>query len=123
MLELRITTASEDTRLRVPAATVFRATFPRLRLVDAKPIQPVPLAPYPKEERDEGGDGEVLLRVVVDGSGAPLISTLEVVHATSPSFALEAAKTLARYHFVAAHVSACTVPQVALLPFWFSLRP
>ena len=61
--------------------------------------------------------------MVVDGSGAPLISTLEVLHATSSSFALAAAKTLARCHFAPAHVDACTVPQVVLLPFWFSLRP
>ena len=31
--------------------------------------------------------------------------------------------TLARYHFTPAHVGACTVPQVVLVPFWFSLRP
>ena len=122
-LELRITTGPEDSRTRVPPAAVFAATFPRLRLVDAKPIPPVPLPRYPAEERDEGGDGDVLLRVVVDVSGAPVISTLEVLHATSPAFGFEAAKTLARYHFAPAHVGACTVPQVVLLPLWFSLRP
>lgn len=123
VLDLRITTGSEDTRLRVPPATLFVATFPRVRLVDAKPPSPLPLPQYPEDERDEGRDGEVLLRIVVDGSGAPVISTLEVLHATSSAFALAAAKTLARYHFVPAHVGACTVPQVVLLPFWFSLRP
>ena len=123
VLDLRITTGSEDTRLRVPPATLFGAMFPRLRLVDAKPLPPVPLAQYPADERDDGRDGDVLLRVVVDGNGAPVISTLEVLHATSPAFALAAAKTLARYHFAPAHAGACTVPQVVLLPFWFSLRP
>lgn len=123
VLDLRITTGPEDSRLRVPPATLFVAIFPRLRLVDAKPLQPVPLPQYPAEENDEGRDGDVLLRVVVDGSGAPLITTLEVLHATSPAFALAAAKTLARYHFAPAHVGACNVPQVVLLPFWFSLRP
>lgn len=123
VLDLRITTGPENTGLRVPPATLFAATFPRVRLVDAKPLPPVPIPQYPEDERDEGRDGDVLLRVVVDGSGAPVISTLEVLHATSSAFALAAAKTLARYHFAPAHVGACTVPQVVLLPFWFSLRP
>lgn len=122
-LALRITTGPEDSRARVPPATVFAAMFPRLRLVDAKPVGSLPLPQYPPDERDEGRDGEALLRVVVDGSGAPVIPTLEVLHATSPAFALEAAYTLARYHFAPAHVGACPVPQVVLLPFWFSLRP
>lgn len=123
MLGLRITTGSDDSRVRVPPVTVFSATFPRLRLVDAKPVGTLPLPVYPLEERDDGRDGEALLRVVVDGSGAPVIPTVEVLHATSPAFGFEAAKTLARYHFAPAHVGACTVPQVVLLPFWFSLRP
>jgi hypothetical protein len=122
-LELRITTGPEDIRLRVPPVSVFTTTFPRVRLVDAKPARANPLPPYPEEERDEGADGEVLLRVVVDGSGAPLIPTLEVLRATSPAFALAAARTLARYHFTPAHVGSCTVPQVVEVPFWFSLRP
>lgn len=122
-LELRITTGPEDARYRVPPATVFTATFPRVQLVDAKPTGTIPLAQYPGVEEDEGRDGEVLLRVVVDQNGAPMIPTLEVIHATSPAFALSAARTLARYRFTPAHVGACTVPQVIELPFWFSLRP
>ena len=123
MLGLRITTGPEEARARVPPATVFAANFPRLRLVDAKPVGTLPLPQYPHDERDDGRDGEALLRVVVDGSGAPVIPTMEVLHATSRAFGFEAAKTLARYHFAPAHVGACTVPQVVLLPFWFSLRP
>lgn len=123
VLDLRITTGAEDARFRVPPATLFQATFPRIRLVDARPVPPIPLPLYPEDERDEGRDGDVLLRVVVDGSGAPVIATLEVLHATSSAFALAAAKTLARYHFAPAHIGSCTVPQVVLLPFWFSLRP
>jgi len=122
-LHLRITTGPEESRIHVPPVTVFTATFPRMRLVDAKPVGRLPLPQYPQDEVDDGGDGEAVLRVVVDGSGAPLIPTMEVLHATSPAFGFEAAKTLARYHFAPAHVGACTVPQVVLLPFWFSLRP
>jgi hypothetical protein len=123
ILDLRITTGADDSRLRVPAATVFAALFPRFRVVDAKPAGRIPLPQYPQDERDDGRDGEALLRVVVDGTGAPVIPSLEVLHATSPAFGFEAAYTVARYHFSPAHVGACTVPQVVLLPFWFSLRP
>lgn len=121
--DLRITTGPEDTRVRVPPVTVFTAAFPRVRLVDAKPVGTTPLPAYPDAERDEGQDGEVILRVVIDASGAPSIPTLEVLRATSPAFALSAARTLARYHFAPAHVGGCGVPQVMEVPFWFSLRP
>ena len=123
LLELRITTGAEDTRLRVPPVTLFAANFPLLRMADAKPTGVKPLPEYPPDERDEGRDGEVLLRVVVDTSGEPVIPTLEILHETSPAFALSAARALARYHFAPAHVGSCAVPQVVVLPFWFSLRP
>lgn len=122
-VELRVSTGPEDTRFRVPPEKIFAATFPRLRVIDAKPTGILPLAEYPEEERDDGRDGEVMLRVVVDGSGAAIIPTLEVLHATSPAFALAAARTLARYHFSPARVGSCTVPQIVEIPFWFSLRP
>lgn len=122
-LELRISTGPEDTRLRVPPATVFTANFPRLQLVDAKPLSSNRAAAYPDEERDEGGDGEVALRVVVDAAGVPLIATLEVLHATSSAFALAAARALVKYRFTPAHIGACPVAQVVEVPFWFSLRP
>jgi hypothetical protein len=123
LLELRVSTGPDDPRLRFPPTTLFSADFPRVRLVDAKPIGVVPLAEYPPDERDEGGDGEVVLRVVVDATGAAMIPTIEVQHATSPAFALAAARALARYHFAPAHVDGCPVSQVVEVPFWFSLRP
>jgi hypothetical protein len=122
-LELRITTGPDDPRLRVPATTLFTAYFPQLHLVDAKPLSTNKPPAYPEEERDSSQDGEVALRVVVDGAGVPLISTLEVLHATSPAFALAAARSLAQDRFSPAHVGSCAVPQVVELPFWFSLRP
>jgi hypothetical protein len=122
-LELRVTTGAEDIRFRVAPATIFKANFPRLRLTDAAATGVKPLPEYPEDERDDGRDGEVLLRVVVDATGAALIPTMEVLHATSPAFALAAARTLARYHFAPARVASCPVPQVIELPFWFSLRP
>lgn len=122
-LELRITTGAEDTRLRVPAVTLFTAHFPRLRVVDARPLSTNKPAIYPDEERDDGDDGEVALRIVVDRSGVPLVPTLEVLHATSPAFALAAARALAQYRFHPAHVGSCPVPQAVEVPFWFSLKP
>lgn len=122
-LELRISTGPEDTRLRIPGTRLFTAYFPELRVVDAKPLSTNKPAVYPEEERDDGDDGDVALRVVVDAQGLPLIPTLEVLHATSPAFALAAARALAEYRFVPAHVGACAVPQVVTVPFWFSLRP
>lgn len=122
-LELRVSTGPVDTRIRVLPTTLFIAYFPQLRLVDAKPLSTNKPASYPDEERDDGEDGEVALRVVVDGSGMPLIPTLEVLHATSPAFALSAARALAQYRFQPAHVGACPVPQVVEVPFWFSLKP
>lgn len=122
-LELRITTGPDDSRFRVPTVTVFAAIFPRVRLVDARPQSGNPPAEYPADERDDGRDGEVILRVVVDPNGVAVIPTLEVLHATSPAFALAAGRALARYHFTPAHVGSCPVPQVMEIPFWFSLRP
>ena len=122
-LQLRVSTGADDSRSRVPPAEIFTATFPRVRLVDAQPSAGNPLPEYPQEERDDGRDGEVMLRVVVDEMGAAVIRTLEVLHATSPAFALAAARALARYHFAPAHVGSCPVPQVVEIPFWFSLRP
>ena len=122
-LQLRVSTGADDSRSRVPPAEIFTATFPRVRLVDAQPSAGNPLPEYPQEERDDGRDGEVMLRVVVDERGAAVIRTLEVLHATSPTFALAAARVLARYHFAPAHVGSCPVPQVVEIPFWFSLRP
>src|SRR5207244_119828 len=98
--------------------TVFTANFPRVRVVDAQAIGVRPFAEYPEDERDEGRDGEVMLRVVIDATGAALIPTMEIVHATSPAFALAAARTLARYHFAPAHVGSCPVSQVIEIPFW-----
>jgi TonB family protein len=122
-LELRITTGPQDTRVRVAPTTIFKAQFPELPVVDAKPLSTNKPAAYPEEERDDGEDGEVALRVVVDAHGVPLITTMEVLHATSPAFALAAARALAEYRFAPAHVAACAVPQVVEVPFWFSLRP
>lgn len=122
-LELRITTGPEDTRVRVPPAKIFSALFPRIRVVDAKPLATNVPPVYPEDERDEGLDGEVMLRVVVDPAGAPLVATLEVLHATSDVFALAAARALAQYRYAPAHVGSCPVAQVVEVPFWFSLRP
>jgi TonB family protein len=122
-LEFRISSLPADSRIRVRPLTVFTARFPRIALVDAEP-SPSNLAPvYPDEERADGDDGEVVVRAVVDATGAPVISTMEVIRATSPAFALSALRALAGHRYAPAHVGACGVPQAVEIPFWFSLRP
>jgi hypothetical protein len=122
-LELRISSLPTDSHIRVRPLTVLTATFPRIAMVDAAP-SPSNLAPvYPDEERADGDDGEVVVRAVVDATGVPVISTMEVIRATSPAFALSALRALAGHRYTSAHVGACGMPQVVEVPFWFSLRP
>ena len=80
-------------------------------------------AEYPPEERDDGEDGQAVLRVVVGADGALIIPTVEVIRASSPAFARAALRALFGYRFTAAHAGECAVPQVVEVPFWFSLRP
>ena len=122
-LQLRLTSGAADARLRTPSQTIFTGTFPRVRLIDAE-ADPANLpAEYPLLERVSGTDGEVLVRVVIDIDGRASMRTAEVLHATSPLFALAALQALGRYRFTPARVGECAVPQVLEIPFWFSLRP
>ena len=121
--ELRVSSGAADARVRVPPFLLFTGVFPRLRAIDARPSSGNVPPPYPDEERDDGADGEAVLRVVVDIDGRAIVSTMEVLHATSPTFATAAIRALAGYRFTPAHVGACAVPQVIEIPFWFSLRP
>ena len=122
-LQLRLTSGAPDGRLRVPSDHVFTGTFPRVRMTDAYPNANNLAPEYPLLERVEGSDGEVLVRVVIDAEGMPVISTAEVLHSTSPLFSLSALRSLATYGFTPARVGACPVLQAIEIPFWFSLRP
>jgi TonB family protein len=122
-MQLRVTSAAEETRLRAVSVVLFQSMFPRHLVTDAVPWERNPTAPYPDEERDSGQDGDVLLRAVIDVDGTPVVPTLEVSHATSRAFALSALRTIARWRFTPARVGACPVLQVVHVPFWFSVRP
>lgn len=122
-LQLRVTSGAPDGRLRVPSDRIFTGTFPRVRMTDAYPDDDNLAPEYPLLERVEGADGEVLIRVVIDPDGMPVIRTAEVLHSTSPLFSLSALRALAGYGFTPARVGACPVPQAIEIPFWFSLRP
>jgi hypothetical protein len=122
-LQLRLTSGAPDGRLRVPSDRIFTGTFPRVRITDGYPDADNLAPEYPLLERVEGADGEVLIRVVIDADGMPVISTAEVLHSTSPLFSLSALRSLATYGFTPARVGACPVPQAIEIPFWFSLRP
>ena len=123
VFQLRLTSGSGDGRVRVPPVTIFAAAFPRLRMTDAHP-SPENLPPeYPLLERLRGGDGEVLVRVVINADGSPLMRTAEILHATSSLFGSAALSALSLYRFTPARVGECAVSQVLEVPFWFSLRP
>jgi hypothetical protein len=122
-LQLRVASTAEEPRLRGSSIVLFHSMFPRVLVADAVPSVENPRAPYPEEEHATGADGDVLLRGVIDVDGMPVIPTMEVIHATSRAFALSALRTIARWRFTPAQVSACPVQQVVLVPFWFSLRP
>ena len=121
--QLRLTSGAPDRRLRVPSDNIFTGVFPRVRMNDAYPDADNLAPEYPLLERVEGSDGEVLVRVVIDADGMPMIPTAEVLHSTSPLFSLSALRSLAAYTFTPAQVGSCPVPQAIEIPFWFSLRP
>jgi hypothetical protein len=122
-LQLRITTGPADGRIRAPAVTLFDATLPRVPLVDARPSESNLPAEYPPDEIDDGDDGDALLRAVVGADGAPVARSIEVVRASSVSFATAAVRALTSYRYIPAHIGGCAVPQVIEVPFHFSLRP
>jgi TonB family protein len=122
-MQLRVTSASMEPRLRAASFVLFQAMFPRHLVTDVVPWEQNPAAPYPEEERANGRDGDVLLRAVIDMDGVPVIPTLEVSHATSRAFALSALRTIARWRFTPARVGGCPVLQIVRVPFWFSVRP
>ena len=121
--QLRLTSGAPDGRLRTPSQTIFTGTFPRIRMRDAHADDDNLPPEYPLLERVSGGDGEVLVRVVIDVDGRASMPTAEVLHSTSPLFSLSALQALGRFRFQPARVGPCAVPQVLEIPFWFSLRP
>jgi hypothetical protein len=104
------------------ALRLVSTNFPRMRVVDAAPLPGTPPPEFPAEARaDSLTQGEVVLRVVIDAQGAPVLDALEAVRATSLSFLRAALKSLAAQRFRRASIHGCAVPQLVDYPYSFVL--
>src|SRR6185437_6319650 len=96
--------------------------FPRMPLVDASPMLAGPPPEFPEEAKaDSLTSGEVVLRVVIDPSGTPMLDAVEAVRATSSDFLRAALKSLIAQRFHPATIAGCAVPQVVDYPVSFVL--
>jgi outer membrane biosynthesis protein TonB len=104
------------------ARRMIAATFPRMPVLDAMPKADNPPAVFPEDEKADGvGTGEVVLRFVVDRTGMPDMTTIELVRATSLSFARAAAIALPSQRFEPATIRGCAVAQAIDYSFSFVL--
>jgi hypothetical protein len=104
------------------AHRMIAATFPRMPVIDAVPGRDNPPAAFPEDERaDSVTTGEVVLRFVVDRTGAADLATIELVRATSLSFARAAVLALPSQRFTPATIRGCAVGQAIDYSFSFVL--
>ena len=104
------------------AHRMIAATFPRMPVIDAAPKRDNPPAAFPEDERaDSVPTGEVVLRFVVDRTGAADLATIELVRATSLSFARAAVLALPSQRFTPATIRGCAVGQAIDYSFSFVL--
>ena len=102
------------------AQRIIAAHFPRMRVVDAIPSRDNPPAVFPDSaEADSLTTGEVVLRFVVDGTGLPEPSTVELLRATSFSFVRAALAALPKQRFQPATIRGCPVAQTVDYSFSF----
>jgi hypothetical protein len=116
-VDVRMSTDSSADSRRIIAAT-----FPRMPVIDAVPKRDNPPAAFPDDEKaDSATSGEVVLRFVVDRTGAPDLATIELVRATSLSFARAAVMALPSQRFQPATIHGCAVAQAIDYSFSFVL--
>ena len=114
-IEVRFSTDST-----LGARRLFSATFPRFRVVDARPLPNNPAPVFPDSERIGGAtSGEIVVRFVVNRLGEPIFETIEIVRGTSLAFAREALTVLAAQRFTPATIHGCAVAQRIDYPFTF----
>jgi hypothetical protein len=117
-VDVRISTDSS-----ADARRMIVATFPRMPVIDAVPKRDNPPPVFPEDERaDSVTAGEAVLRFVVDRSGMPDMTTIELVRATSLSFARAAIIALPSQRFEPATIRGCAVGQAIDYSFSFVLR-
>jgi TonB family protein len=91
-------------------------------VIDAMPRRDNPPAAFPEDEKaDSVTSGEVVLRFVVDRTGTPDLATIELVRATSLSFARAAVMALPSQRFEPATIRGCAVAQAVDYSFGFVL--
>lgn len=116
-IDVRLSTDSTADGRRMIAAT-----FPRMPVVDAVPKRDNPPPAFPDDEKaDSVTTGEVVLRFVVDRTGEPDLATIELVRATSLSFARAAVIALPLQRFEPATIRGCAVAQAIDYSFSFVL--
>jgi len=116
-VDVRMSTDSSADSRRMIAAT-----FPRMRVADAVPKRDNPPPVFPEDEKaDSVTTGEVVLRFVIDRSGLPDMATIELVRATSLSFARAAVMALPAQRFEPATIHGCAVAQAIDYSFSFVL--
>lgn len=116
-VDVRISTDSS-----ADARRMIAATFPRMPVIDAVPRRDNPPAAFPEDEKaDSVTTGEVVLRFVVDRDGLPNMTTIELVRATSLSFARAAIVALPSQRFQPAMIHGCAVSQAIDYSFSFVL--
>jgi len=116
-VDIRMSTDSS-----VDARRMIAATFPRMPVSDAIPRRDNPPAQFPEDEKaDSVTAGEAVLRFVVDPAGVPNLATIELVRATSLSFARAAIVALPLQRFAPATIRGCPVAQAIDYSFSFVL--
>jgi Gram-negative bacterial TonB protein C-terminal len=97
-------------RLRVPVRRVTGGLAVR------SPASP---PPYPPSLRDEGGDGQVNVQLVVDAAGVPDMRTVTIERADAMPFVEATLRALPEYRFSPLMVEGCAVAASVQLPFAF----
>jgi Gram-negative bacterial TonB protein C-terminal len=104
------------------ALRVVSMHFPRMPVVDASTLRPAAAPEFPEAARaDSLTSGQVVLRVVIDRSGAPRLDAVEAVRATSIDFVRAALESLVAQRFHPATIGGCAVPQLVDYPVSFVL--
>ena len=92
----------------------FQVTEPAKPSLEMRPT-------YPKELRDRGLAGEVIMMYVVDADGRVRRSSLQVIEATFPEMTRIVRETLLAATFRPARRDGAPVPQVVVHPFVFQI--
>jgi hypothetical protein len=116
---------SFSTDSTLEARRLATAWFPRMPLVDARPMPSNPPFRLPDEAKQEGiENGDIVLRFVVGRNGEPTPGTVELVRGRSLALLRAAVAALPTQRFSPATIHGCAVAQTIDYAFNFlSLEP